>query len=321
MADLQTTIDFIIDDPDLVLTQFDVTTIQRSVTSEVGPFTNLTEDVAEAATLLGTGVGPFNLSGLTLQVIFDEGSQDDITFTGVDPLSPNNVASQIDTAVGAAVAANESSQIRLTSTIPGTDSKVIIVGGDASALTELGFTAAQKDIGADAHVPVVSGTSAYQFIDEDGIQGYWYRTIYKNTTSGALGTPGTAFQASPVSPLDPTSLSLCTIDLVDANGLAREGQKIVFYPISPVLESTTPPNIGIAIGRKPIIMTTDAAGHAETDLVRNLQVRVLFEGTSLIRDITVPDAASCDLLDLIGTAPDIFDVVVPNLPAAPRRTT
>ena len=150
--DKENTLTIVIDDPDLVLTTYDVSTFDRSVTVREGPFSRLTEDVAEAATLLGVAIAPFFVVGKILQIIIDEDSQVGMQFTDADPLTASEVVLQINTALGASIATNESSQIRLTSTLTGTDSKIEIVGG--SAASALGFTAGQRDIGADAHVPV-----------------------------------------------------------------------------------------------------------------------------------------------------------------------
>lgn len=317
--DRENTLTVVIDDPDRVLAaDYDVFTVERSVLSMVGPFYEITEDTPTAGTLLGTAIEPFTVVGKILQVIIDENLQIDMQFTGADPLMAADVVSQINTALGATIAADETGQIRLTSTNTGTDSKIEIVGG--SAAPTLGFTVGQRDIGTDAHVPVVSGVTTYQYIDEDGTAGYWYRTRYKDLDTGDASEPGIPFQATPSSPLDPAELCLCTVDLVDGTGTALVGQHISFYPITPMLASTSSPNIGIAVGRRLISIETDAQGHAEISLVKNLHVKVLFEGTSFVKNVIIPDDTTCDLLQLMGDAVDLFSVAVPDLPAAPRRT-
>lgn len=320
MPDFENTLTIVVDDPDGVLTSFDAIKVERSISGPSGPFTDLTKDSpAEAGRLLGSVVGlSFSIVGQILQLIVDEDPQVDVQFTGTNPLTISQVITQLNTALGDTIATNESNQLALISTLLGTQSKIEIVGG--SAMATLGFTAGQRDIGRDVHIPIVSGQTSYTYVDEDGHVGYHYRTRYRDTVGDTESSPGAVFQAGPVSPLAGSNLCLVSIDLVDASGIADADRRIVFYPISPALESTTPPNIGVALGRKPIVMTTNESGHGEVNLVRGLQVRVVFEGTSLIREITIPDAATLDLLAAIATAPDIYNVAEQQLPAAPRRT-
>lgn len=69
---------------------------------------------------------------------------------------------------------------------------------------------------------------------------------------------------------------------------------------------------------------TDSNGHVEFDLVQGIRVEVLVAPLSLRRIITVPsgsDAASpVNLLTLLSQADDLFDIIVPNIPAAAKRS-
>lgn len=298
------------------LASFDVVEVQRSVTVDSGPFEFLTKVApADAATLLGSITGPFTIVGQTLQVKVDSGAQVDVVFTGIDPLTTAQVLDQINTALLATVAFDESNALRLTSTITGTSSKMEVVDGSAAAT--LGFTAGQRDIGSEEYIDLVTDQDAYIFIDNDGQAGYFYRVRFLRPSTGAVSQWSAPFLGAPGTQVTTASLSLATIDLIDASGQAQAEQKITFYPLNKPL---TVEGFSVAIGRGPVTMETDNAGHAEVSLVRGTELRVLFEGTSLIRDIVVPDQTTFNLLGLVEVSPDIYDVVEPNLPAAPRRS-
>jgi hypothetical protein len=69
---------------------------------------------------------------------------------------------------------------------------------------------------------------------------------------------------------------------------------------------------------------TDTNGHVEFALVQGIQVEVAVAPLSLRRIITVPsgDAAAnpVNLLTLMSGANDLFDIVIPNVPAASKRS-
>ena len=69
---------------------------------------------------------------------------------------------------------------------------------------------------------------------------------------------------------------------------------------------------------------TDANGHVEFDLVQGIKIEVSIAPLSLRRIIDVPsgdDAAEdVNLLTLLSDADDVFDIISPEIPAAPRRT-
>jgi len=113
---------------------------------------------------------------------------------------------------------------------------------------------------------------------------------------------------SPVSPesvLDVGDLSRWTVDLVDGEGIPLAGQVISFFGVGELLRVGS---YEIGLGRSPVSATTNSAGHAEGTLARGLKVRVVFTGTSLIREIEIPDTETFDLLALIGTASDPMTV-------------
>jgi hypothetical protein len=309
-------LDIFVSDIAAALASFNVIRVRRSTTLPTGPFTEITKVAPpDAATLTGTLSSPFVVVGQTLQLIRDSQPQVNVTFTGTNPLTVDQVKDQINTAAGVIIAADAAGKLKLTSTITGTASKMEIVGG--SAAPTLGFTAGQRDIGSDAHIPLVSGVSTYDYTDNDGEAGYWYQVSFFHTGTLLQSAWSPAFQGGPGTQVTSANLSTAMIDMVDAKGVALVGQKISFFSIHQPLQVE---GFQVALNRAPVTVETDNAGHAEVTLVRGLKMRVVFHGTSLVRDIEIPNAATFNLLTLVQGAPDPYDIANTNLLAAPRRT-
>src|SRR5688572_22873501 len=122
-----------IDVPDIatVLQSFNTIRIKRSTTGEAGVYSLITSNTPVAATLLAPNAANYNVAGKTLGIVRDLAAQVNVVFTGVDPLTVDQVVTQINAAVGAAIASNEANKLRLTSTITGTQSKLEIKDGNA----------------------------------------------------------------------------------------------------------------------------------------------------------------------------------------------
>lgn len=300
---------------DQVLLNFNVIRIKRSTTGVNGTYNLLTANAPVAASLLAPTSGNYSVAGQTLKIFVDQEPRVDILFTGIGDLTVPQVVDQINTALGASIASDEANQLKLTSTTTGTGSKIELLDGGANGT--FGFVDNQRDIGEEAHIPLQAGTSSYTFIDKDGEGGYYYRAQFYNTSTNLSSSDSAPFEGDVGTLISASNLSTGKVDLVDARGIAVEGQEISFYPYHDPLEVE---GYQVALTRAPIVITTNNAGHAEVTLVRGMRVKVVFEGTSLIRDITIPNATDFDLLTEMGAAPDPFDVVVPNFPIAFRRT-
>lgn len=100
-----------------------------------------------AATALGSMVGPFTVSGMTLIVSINAGPNQTFTFTGTDPLTASTLAAQINgTAVGF-VASNSGGSLRLTTSALGEASSILIGAGTSNLI--LGFTNGALFVGTD----------------------------------------------------------------------------------------------------------------------------------------------------------------------------
>lgn len=119
--------------------------------------------------------------------------------------------------------------------------------------------------------------------------------------------------------LDNSFLSLMTVEVVDLQGRPVEGLVVSISGANPpqtVLSGTTL----YAISSSRVSVRTNANGHAEAYLVRGQEVLVALEGTSIQRFITVPNAATFNLMSLLTGSDDPFEIVVPDYPTAPRRS-
>jgi hypothetical protein len=300
---------------DDVLLSFDVIRVKRSTAGIGGPYSLITANAPAPATLTAPNSGSYAVSTKTLQLIVDQGGQIDILFTGTDPLTTSQVVDQINTAVGDVVASDVGNTLVLTSTNTGTGSVIEIVGGGAAPV--FGFTDGQRDIGEEIHITLQAGVNGYTFIDQDGQAGYFYKAQFFNTVNNLTSADSDPFEGDVGTLVSSGALSVVKVDLVDGRGIALPNQEITFYSQHELLEVE---GFQIGLNREPITIKTNNSGHAEVSLVRGSKWRVAFEGTSIIRDITIPDASETDLLAALGGAPDPFDISILPFPSAPRRT-
>jgi hypothetical protein len=297
------------------MASFNVIRIKRSTTGLNGTYNNLTDISPKPAVLQPPLPSPYNVSAKTLQIIRDSHPQVNIIFTGTDPLSAAQLVPQFNTALGAVVASEVLGQLVLTSTIVGTASKLTIVGGMAAPV--FGWADGTKDVGEEAHIQLVAEQAYYSFTDNDGESTYYYKAQFLNTTNGLTSADSPAFQGDAGTLVDASNLSVAKVDLIDGRGLALADQEITFYGVN---ETFAIQGFQIALTRKPITIITDNGGHAEVPLVKGTRWKVVFEGTSFIREFVVPTSSTFDLLALLATAPDPFKIVEVQFPAAPRRT-
>lgn len=298
-----------------VLESFTHVRVKRSTDGSGGTYNLITDSIPTKAKLLAPLAGTYNLSGKTLSLIRDSHTQVDVLFTGLDPLTVAQAANQINAAVGVAIASVSGTRLQLESTITGTASKLKIVGGSAASV--FGWLGGERAIGYDANITLVGTQSLYEYIDNDGEAGYYYRVQYYNESTGLASADSSPFQGAAATMVGADKLSLCKLDLVDARGIAVPEQEVTFYAVH---EPLAVEGFEVALTRAPISIKTDNAGHAEVALVRGLKVKAVFEGTSVIREFVVPNAASFDLLSVLGTAPDPFTVRTFAFPPAMRRS-
>jgi len=300
-----------------VLSLFDVIQVHRS---ELGsPYTDaktITDITAQPPVLVGTEEGPFaSLQGKTLKLKVDGGLEQTVTFTAADPISLTNVIAEFNSSITGAVASDDGSgKLQIDGLNAGTDGILEITGGTGLAI--LGFTTGQKDNGEDTHITLLAGVDAYEYDDQSGEASYWYRTRFLNTVSGNVSSWSDWTQGSTGAAISASLLTIGKIKLADIDGTAMVGAKVT-------LVNTFSPLIADAFfvaGRSKQI-ETDGSGQAEITLIKGSVIDVIIEGTSFIRRIQVPATGTeFDLMDAGLVLDDPFQIQVPDLPAAVRRS-
>jgi hypothetical protein len=302
-----------------VMTLYDSIQVQRSTTAPpTVTEVDLTADVAAPAVLVGTLEGPYTLNAKTLTFKVN-GTELTVTFTSPDPVALPDVIDEINTAlVTAGLAATASDdgtgKLKLETDDEGTQYTLEIISG--SSLTELGFTAGDKDNGEAEHITLAVGTTDYEFDDGSGLASYYYRTRFYNTVNGTFSGWSEWIQGTTGAAVDAAELIVGKVQLAGLSGAALSSRKIVIVNVfDPVTKD------GYGIFGSSILMETDGTGYAETTLVKGSLVDVIFVGTSIVRRIRVPNTGTeFDLLDDSLVMYDRLEIQRPDLPYAPRRT-
>lgn len=298
-----------------VLGLFDQIQVHKSTTGELGAYSEITAAADEAATILGTGTSSFTLNGLTLLLKVDGGSEQTLTFVTADPISIDDLVDDINALLTGATASEDTGALRLTSTTLGTGSSIEITGG--TALTELGFTNGDRVVGKDERLTMSVGVSDYEYDDLDGDPDHYYKTRYYNSGTAAVSSFGPAAKGDVGTVLSPSDLIKAVIDLAGIDGRPMANTAILIYN-----KYVPPLEVGdyLVAGRE-FGIRTDQTGHAEMMLVRGAHISIAIVGTSLVRHLVVPTSGTEFLLNgAIAAADDVFQIQVPDVPAAVRRT-
>lgn len=310
---------------------FDSLEIYRSRLSQGGPFEPLMGDTWAAARL-PSGVegdpptvpeigGSRNVVGLKLELLMQETTELSITFTGSNPLTLAQVATQIQNASGGLLRSFVKGGILVIETTKAGSGAVLrTTGGDAVPF--LGLSAVEPDslaFGLDARIPLVKGETSYVFSDPNGQQGYYYRARFFNSVDRTVSEFGPPFTGRFVTGISATNMVRGFVDFVDSNGAAKANQEVLVYvhPTGSIVEGK------VVVPSAPTRLLSDTDGHVELQLVRGSKVTIAVAGTDLIRDIEVPTdpnvSAFC-LLDPTYGKNDLFKVRIPALEYAARRS-
>jgi hypothetical protein len=307
-------LDLYVSDINDVLRSYNVFKIRRSVTGETGPYVEMTGPDTTHAALQSLQKSTFNVAGKTLKLMVDHTEPIPVVFLGLAPLTPAQAVAQINI-LFPGLASENMGIITLQSSLLGSVSVVQVVEG--SAAIEFGWAEGQKAIGLEKYVYLVPGQTDYTFIDRDGETTYFYEAAFYNTSTHLTSAWSEPFKGGTGTVISASNLSLAHVDIVDAAGVAVSEQRITFYSQHIPLKVE---GFQAAMIRRPVTIETNNDGHAEVSLIRGLRLKVVFEGTSFIREITVPDQADFDILDLMAAAPDPFNSIEPYVPFAIRRT-
>jgi len=261
------------------------------------------------------------VSGLSLSLLLDETTALTVTFTGTNPLTFHQAATQIATQCGGLVTAFvwTDGRMVLVAKEPGNKAILRITGGDAAPL--LGLPTTEPDTvayGKDSRIELLTSQQIYPFVDFHGDSSFWYKTRFLQASSGNVSDYSLPFSVNSSSIVDPSKVIVGTLDLVDARGVAVENREI---SISVKFGGNVIGAVGVI--PRDIRGLTDENGHVEFPLLRGLQITMAIAGTQLVRDITVPadpTLPNFNLLDPGVGGNDVFQVQVPNVDFVVRRS-
>ena len=241
----------------------------------------------------------FQMGGHLLKVIVNGGTEQSISFSALTQYwTPQQVVDRINEVVPG-LASLSVDIVRLTSPTTGRASSVEVIYCDAYDL----FPTSLRVYGQDARIPLVLGTTIYQYSDVSGSTSARYR--WRFTADGV--NPKSSFSSyvfGSAAPLvDPANLSVCQATFVGLNGQPAKTKLVIVSDQNP---SST--NNLIVTSTAPLQLESDDLGFIQFSLVRGTLVKVAIEGTAFVREFTVPDAASFDLLTAMAAAADPFTV-------------
>lgn len=312
------------------LNTFNQIEVWRSRSLSTGPFEELTADTWRSARIPADGgdipaspvTGPsVSVSGLELQLKLNE--QDDIviTFTGVDPLTFSDVASQIQTQSATRLRSyvDEDSNLVIETVEPGTGAILRVVGGDAAPILRLPTTEPDSlAYGRDARISLMAGKEKYLFNDIRGASTYYYRTRFYNSdqeTWSEFSQPSPADQSIGISHENIVCGQLYMVKL-DGKPLRNQLVRVFNRYKTQQVESRL-------VAGPELDSVSDMDGKVQFFLVRGSQVTVSIDGTDIVRDIEVPTDATVEVFNLLDPdlgPDDYFEVRVPRIEYAQRRS-
>lgn len=295
-----------------VLSLFDSLAVERALT-EVGPFVPITTPTATVATITGTVQGPFTVNGKTLTVKVNNGANQTFSFVTADPISADDLADLINDTITGAVSVEIDQRLKLSTVVTGTGGRIDIVGG--TALADLGLTLDAWVTGTDSHVLLSPSQEEYEYDDQNGAVDYFYRTRFYSSISGQFSTYSDPIIGEIGYIVPGSELIVGKIDLAGIDGRPVAGRTILFGVRDQPLVASS-----FLIAANAWVVT-DEAGHAEINLIKGARVEVTISGTAVTRVITVPDSGSdFNLVDAIAAAEDSFQIHIPDIPTAVRRS-
>jgi hypothetical protein len=130
----------------------------------------------------------------------------------------------------------------------------------------------------------------------------------------ALATDYVTPTVSPVASSAARCLITAQLFRMDGSALAHADVQVAL--VTPAMTAIT---AGVSGGRQRY--KTDSNGYVEFYLLRGLRVEVAVASMGLRRIIVVPDQPGpVNLLALMAASPDLYNVITPVIPAAPKRS-
>jgi hypothetical protein len=141
-------------------------------------------------------------------------------------------------------------------------------------------------------------------------------TSYSSTDTVFALDPDTVTGSVTGAP-DVGSANTCVVSgtFLTAGGDYLEGVYVRFSPNHAAARNTA-----VGFVAQAVTTVSGANGIATLSIVRGIEGLLSISGTSLVRRVTIPDAASANLFELAAQGDDLLEVQELELTALPRRT-
>lgn len=330
------TLQVVVEDDDFVGV-FDRLEVWRAA-SEEGPYEELTStgfktaripkgsDDPPASPVTGPSV---NIVGKSMVLLVDEEMEIPIVFSGVDPLTYATVAAAITaqglgkvssyvSSIGTLVVQTTEAGVGAILRVQAPDEDI----EDNDAAVVLGLPVEEPyslSYGKDPRIPLIAGTSSYSFTDPYSSSTYYYKTRFRNASTGAVSEFSLAFGVGQAVGLDQSNLVTGRLDLAGMDGKPLQNVEVRLHGRfgGTLIDEK-------ALAGEDLVQKTDSRGRVEFTLVRGQELSVSIIGTSIFRNIIVPTSSSVSIFNLldpdISTGDDIFTVQVPVIISAERRS-
>jgi hypothetical protein len=310
---------------------FDQLEVWRSRDTSSGPYEELTADSWTAARIpKDAGDQPASpvtgasavLVGVELALKLDEKDDLSIVFTGSNPLTYAQAATQItDQSLGKLRSYVDADGVLVIETTEaGTGAALRILESDAAPLLGLPLDEPESlAFGHDARLSLKSGTASYTFTDRHGSSDYFYKTRFRSRTAQGFSEFSQPFHLGKAPGVSASNTACGQLQLV-----GQDGQPLGNVEVTVSNSFKGDLVEGRLVAGGSLRRLTDANGQVEFFLVRGLRATVAISGTSIVRDIVVPTDPNILVFPLLGAkvspVDDVFKVQVPDLVYAERRS-
>lgn len=296
---------------DLISLGHTVVEVWHSV-DQAGSWSEITAQTAQPAELVSAKASTkFKIGGTSIRVSVNGGTSWLITF---DPLlsywSPQQASDRINEVVPGLSSWSTDGTVTLSAPTVGRGSSVEVV---ASSATALGWSAGNKSYGKDARIALNSSELIYLYSDVSGSKTDRYKWRFSNDglnpisdfSKQVLGTD---------QPIASIPVSVATARFVGPD--ARPQKRSVIIATGLEIQQLS----GFTFGQtQSLVVESGEDGFWWAILIRGSKVKIAIEGTPLVREFTVPNTPTFDLLSVMSAIPDPFTVQVPA-PLLNRRS-
>jgi hypothetical protein len=171
--------------------------------------------------------------------------------------------------------------------------------------------------------PTNSSTGVYEAAWTPATAGE-YSLLWEFTVSGTdYSSTDTIFALTEASEVDVPdapdvgSSNTCTLTgtFIDAAGDYKQG---VYVRFTPNTEDSRLTGVGFVAG--DVTAVSDATGAVSFTVVRGITGLLAISGTSLVRNVTIPDQSTIDIFELAAQGDDLLEVQELELTELPRRS-